>query len=70
MSSKLWQNPVPAEGKYPDHIAQTLREAITNVGGVLLKNLAVLLPEVYYLFVREAFVCEVHETITNWLKLL
>lgn len=40
--------------KYPSYIAQALQEVLAKVGIVLLKNLAVLLPEVYQLFTSEA----------------
>ena len=35
---------------YPFHIAEALKEVISRVGGVLLKKLAVLLPNVYRCF--------------------
>ena len=50
----LLQNSIPGEDKYPSYIAQALQEVLAKVGSVLLKNLAVLLPEVYHLFVSEA----------------
>ena len=40
--------------KYPSYIAQALQEVLAKVGIVLLKKLAVLLPEVYQLFTSEA----------------
>ena len=49
----LLQNSVPVEGNYPDHIAQAL-QVIANVGSVLMKNMAVLPPEVYQFFIHEA----------------
>ena len=50
----LLQNSIPVEDKYPRYIAQAVQEVLTKVGIVLLKSLAVLLPEVYQLFVNEA----------------
>ena len=50
----LLQNSTPGEDKYPSYIAQALQKVLAKVGNVLLKNLAVLLPEVYQLFVTEA----------------
>ena len=43
----LLQNSVFLGRKHADHIAQALNKVISNVGSVLLKDLAVLLSEVY-----------------------
>ena len=50
----LLQHSVLSGKKHADHIAQALNEVLTNVGSVLLKDLAVLLPEVYDFFVNQA----------------
>lgn len=40
-------------GKYTDYTAHALNEVIQKFGNVLVNNLAVLLPELYQLFIRE-----------------
>ena len=42
------------EDKYSSYIAQALQEVLAKVDIVLLKNLAVLLSEVYQPFIMEA----------------
>jgi len=52
----LVENPsqcIPAGGRYSDYVSQALQEVMVKVN-ILLRNVALLFPEVYRLFINEA----------------
>ena len=55
-NEELVENPsqcIPAGGRYSDYVSQVLQEVMVKVN-ILLRNVALLFPEVYRLFINEA----------------